>query len=114
MDRRIRGRGVEASRSRRNLSHERRGRLSPEGRDQRHRRLRLVLQASDPDGEADGCVVGFCDGADQVHDGNAVALERDEIWLNRWGIPKGSRVGFKILAGMEASMDGSPVFFGSA
>jgi hypothetical protein len=42
------------------------------------------------------------------------SLERDEVILNRKRIPKRSRVRFKMLAGMEASMDETIVFFGSS
>ena len=41
-------------------------------------------------------------------------LERDSSFLNRWGIPKGLRVRFSVLAGMEASMDGQTLFGGFA
>jgi len=43
-----------------------------------------------------------------------LSLERDEVGLNRLGIPKRLRVRFKMLAGMEASMDGTTVSYGAS
>jgi hypothetical protein len=41
-------------------------------------------------------------------------LERDRLFVNRSGIPKGLRVRFKMLAGKEAGMYGASVFTGSS
>ena len=40
-------------------------------------------------------------------------LEQDSTFPNR-GIPKRARVGFKMLAGLEASMDGASILRGFA
>src|SRR5450631_4183199 len=45
--------------------------------------------------------------------GNTVPLEHFSKRLNR-GIPLRERIGFKVHAGVEASMDGETVFRGSA
>ena len=39
-------------------------------------------------------------------------LERDWDFVNREGIPKVARVGFKMLAGQEAGMDDASLFLG--
>ena len=41
-------------------------------------------------------------------------LEPDLLNLNRKGIPKSREFWFKMLAGLEASMDGSSLFVGSS
>ncbi|MGA2817379.1 MAG: hypothetical protein ABSE67_13970, partial [Xanthobacteraceae bacterium] len=61
-----------------------------------------------------GLKAGLCSSAGSFRRSEfSRALEHFPKRLNR-GIPQRERIGFKVRAGMEASMDGETVFGGSA